>query len=549
MPNFLVFLGVLIPVRDDIELSATLYLPKNYQQGVAAVICLTPYGRDRLHSTAKYFAENGIAFAAVDCRGCGDSSGEFIPHINDGIDGYDCVEWVAKQPWCSARVGMWGGSYSGYVQWATASKRPPSLKAIIPISAALPDVDVPHLGGIYYSFNLQWAALFTGRSPPINLFMDNDYWRSVYEEIRSRELSIFDHAEVVGTSIDPFFKWMESFPKDREARKSLYFIDYGSIDIPSLTVTGTWDSNQLGAVGHYRRKREQRFLEPADSIIIGPWDHAGCMSPAESLGAIKFGSAALVNLQRIALDWFQWHLQDRGRPGWLKKDIAVFDAIAGEWRFFEPDVEAVSVSFGTYGTTENRLHCVDLSGSAHRLELTPVSDANGSQRNPLNISEYIEPDLTAVAQPDAIKLLSEPLVTDLEIYGQVALEFYAQLQGEITDLEVLFYCIPHCQTGLLASRAQIRICREEAVRSGGENWQVCRIENFSFFYGVLTAGCVMQVVIRLLNSIYFQREGDREASGGLSIANSEEQPIVLIVQRRVPKLGVESLLVTNPCNE
>src|SRR5438477_11477393 len=70
--------GVKIPMRDKVELNATLYLPKNSPR-TPVIFTLTPYISDTYHPCAAYFASHGYAFALVDVRGRGNSSGEFEP--------------------------------------------------------------------------------------------------------------------------------------------------------------------------------------------------------------------------------------------------------------------------------------------------------------------------------------------------------------------------------------------------------------------------------------------------------------------------------------
>src|SRR6266403_4855710 len=115
--------GVKIPMRDKVELNATLYLPKTAGGSMPrtpVIFTLTPYISDSYHARAAYFASHGYAFALVDVRGRGNSGGEFEPFVNDPRDGHDLVEWFAKQPFCDGKVAMWGGSYAGFDQWATA---------------------------------------------------------------------------------------------------------------------------------------------------------------------------------------------------------------------------------------------------------------------------------------------------------------------------------------------------------------------------------------------------------------------------------------------
>src|SRR5581483_11944262 len=117
--------GVKIPMRDKVELNATIYLPHATDGSVPklpAVFTLTPYISDSYHARGAYFASHGYVFALVDVRGRGNSGGDFEPFANEPRDGHDVVEWLAHQPFCDGKVAMWGGSYAGFDQWATAKE-------------------------------------------------------------------------------------------------------------------------------------------------------------------------------------------------------------------------------------------------------------------------------------------------------------------------------------------------------------------------------------------------------------------------------------------
>ncbi len=86
--------AVKIPLRDKVELNATLYLPKSSSasQRTPVIFTLTPYISDSYHARAAYFASRGYIFALVDVRGRGNSGGEFEPFANEARDGHDVVE-------------------------------------------------------------------------------------------------------------------------------------------------------------------------------------------------------------------------------------------------------------------------------------------------------------------------------------------------------------------------------------------------------------------------------------------------------------------------
>ncbi len=105
--------------------------------------------------------KRGYALVGVSVRGTGCSEGEFDPFAHTmGTDGYDAVEWAARQPWSDGRVGMIGVSFGGITQLLTAAERPPHLLAIAP-SSATSDLyrDVVYPGGILeYDFTFAWTG-------------------------------------------------------------------------------------------------------------------------------------------------------------------------------------------------------------------------------------------------------------------------------------------------------------------------------------------------------------------------------------------------------
>ena len=104
----------------------------------------------------------GYAVVGVSVRGTGCSQGQFDPFAPTmGRDGYDAVEWIARQPWSNRRVGMIGVSFGGITQLLTAAQRPPHLLAIAP-SSATSDLyrDVVYPGGVLeYDFTFAWTGV------------------------------------------------------------------------------------------------------------------------------------------------------------------------------------------------------------------------------------------------------------------------------------------------------------------------------------------------------------------------------------------------------
>src|SRR5215468_10480576 len=100
----------------------------------------------------------GYAAVGVDGRGSGKSPGECEPwSLAESIDLYDCIEWAARQPWCSGKVGLSGISYYAINQWHVASRQPPHLAAMCVWEGAADWYrDMTHHGGILSTFWQNW---------------------------------------------------------------------------------------------------------------------------------------------------------------------------------------------------------------------------------------------------------------------------------------------------------------------------------------------------------------------------------------------------------
>jgi len=143
--------NVAVPMRDGVTLYADLFLPPG-DGPFPALLQRTPYNKTLARTPLDPLkaAENGFAVVIQDTRGRHQSEGVFYTFRHEQEDGYDTVEWVAAQPWCTGKVGMYGASYVGATQWLAAMGRPPHLAAIMPrITASNTPAGTSPLGNIF----------------------------------------------------------------------------------------------------------------------------------------------------------------------------------------------------------------------------------------------------------------------------------------------------------------------------------------------------------------------------------------------------------------
>jgi len=132
--DIVVMEDVMIPARDGVGLATDIYRPaqngKVIETPLPIILERTPYNKralDRVERNARYFARRGYIFAFQDCRACFRSEGQFDFFWQEGPDGYETVEWLAKQPWSNGKIGTTGTSYAGWTQNSLAVLNPEHL--------------------------------------------------------------------------------------------------------------------------------------------------------------------------------------------------------------------------------------------------------------------------------------------------------------------------------------------------------------------------------------------------------------------------------------
>src|SRR5262245_61527198 len=106
---------VMVPMKDGTRLATDIYLPAGGGK-FPTILSRSPYDKNGDKGNAAFFTKHGYAFVAQDTRGRYNSEGTWRFLADDGKDGEDCVNWIAKQTWSDGKVGMMGTSYVGGTQ-------------------------------------------------------------------------------------------------------------------------------------------------------------------------------------------------------------------------------------------------------------------------------------------------------------------------------------------------------------------------------------------------------------------------------------------------
>ena len=522
--------GIKIPLRDGVHLSGTLYQAADAAGPAPCLLAMTPYATHRNHPRALLFTEQGYVCLIVDVRGRGNSEGEFRPLHNEADDGFDIVEWIAAQSFCDGRVGMFSGSYEGYVQWATARRLPPHLWTIAPGMAAAPGIDFPMRNNIGSPYIRQWLALTAGRTFQQRIFEDQKFWRGKFREWYEGGLALKELDAVVGSRSEYFQEWSSHNSRDAYWESCLPTErEFAAIDLPILTLTGCYDADQPGALFYYR---EHTRLAPQSSaakhyLIIGPWDHASTLAPRPEFAGIKIGAAGLVDVLGLLLQWYDWLLRGASRPPFLKDRVAYYVMGAEAWRY-APSLDAVSAdrvpmyldSIGSariFQSGSLSHQCGQGSADAYVYDPTDrrLGEFEGNSQDPLCLRPTFPTDnLTDqgaifINEDRQLVYHTEPFVEDLEVSGFFELSVWLSIDTPDTGFTASVYEIDARGNSILLTcdwmRARYRegLDRERLIDTTEPLHY--RFERFTFISRLITKGNRLRMVFGPLDSIYSQR--------------------------------------------
>jgi putative CocE/NonD family hydrolase len=532
-------------MRDGVELNATLYLPKTPNVSplkTPVIFTLTPYISDTYHARGAYFASHGYAFALVDVRGRGNCGGEFEPFANEPRDGHDVVEWFAKQPFCDGKVAMWGGSYAGFDQWATAKEFPPHLATIVPAAAAHPGLDYPSYNNIGMTYDVQWFTLTSGRAAQDKLFGDQKFWRTKFLDAYKKHIPFKSLDSFVGNPSANFQRVLKHQMPDAYYEAMMPSREqFQKITLPIMTITGQYDGDELGALTYYRDHMANASPEARAKhfLIIGPWDHAGTRTPADEVAGVKFGRGAIVDLNDLHRQWYDWTMKAGPKPPFLKNQVAYYLLASGnagangDWNYAE-NLESLTANPKTFYLTGPVLgNDAFRSGFFHQdrpkedVRMVPpgkfVYDPLDTHRG--EFVEGVEPKekTAAIDQTFALSIgddglvyHSDPSPNEAPLIGCPALSLSVAIDTPDVDLECDLYEIQPDGTSIALWSDMRRLRyrdspREPKLVRAGEIVK-CDFNPGLFVARRLMKGSRLRLVITAVNSILWQKN---YCSGGV----------------------------------
>lgn len=507
--------GVKIPMPDGILLDATIIRPVD-DIPVPVIFRLTPYTADRFADGGTYFARHGYAWACVDVRGRGNSDGAFVLWTGEGRDGAAVVDFLAAQPWCDGQVAMWGGSYSGKLQWMIAGERPPALKAIAPCCAGMVGLNIAmHNTNMVFCRDHTWLVFMRGVTCNDHAFTDAAYCRGIYAEASKGHIPFRDFDTLAGMPSPIWQEWMRHPMPDA-------FWDAGNvapehfahITLPTLSITGLYDSSQSGTIAF----REQHLAAVAPEIavrsylVIGPWDHSGTSAPKRHLGGLDFGDAAVLDVKALHVAWYDHVMKGAPLPAFLADRVMYFLSGANQWRS-APSVAAATarVEILFLSSPDGGADALARRGTLAPSAPTQPADSyvydpslpahnEGFEGGPLVSPDYLINDaMIRRIDGDGLIYDTPPLPQAADLVGSPTLDLFLSMDVPDTDIRVALYevmasgDVVFLTQDLLRARHRQSPRTEQLVTPG--RIEQYRFERCDFVARRLAPGSVVRLVI------------------------------------------------------
>ena len=460
--------NVMVTMRDGTRLATDVFRP-DAPGRFPVLINRGPYGKDDYVASPDhsvwFFPTHGYVVLSQDCRARFESEGDYYnPLFQEVQDGYDTVEWAARQPWSNGRVGTTGQSYLGATQYtlATNNPLPPQLQAMAPVSASsdFHQSWVYHTGGA-----MEWGwmvpyAIHKGRNTLERLGRSDllaqmdDYVLEPGNFGRPLKDEWFRHLPLknwIGRLQEtaPYFREYFEQELDGPYWWQLNLLrNLEGIKIPLFHVSSWYDIFLEGALNAYRAITDQGGSETArrnQKLLVGPWAHIRPYTRATSVdtGDIDFGPEAQIELHDHLRRWFDYWLKDIDTSIMDEPPVYIFVMGDNRWRH-ENEWPLARTHYTRYylhsdGSANTRSGDGTLSTvppgaePPDRYVYDPADPAPTLRGNTLMIPHGVADQRSTEDRGDVLVYTSDPLEHDLELTGPIKVQLFAASSAVDTD--------------------------------------------------------------------------------------------------------------------
>ena len=442
--RYLIDKDFLITTEDGIEISAIVVREKETEPR-PAILYFTIYSDPSNLQDAILAASRGYIGVFATSRGKGFSKSKIEPYKHEHSDVYAVIDWISKQSWSNGKVGMHGGSYGGFTQWASMKEKiHPALKTIVPSVSAAPGIDVPMENNVFHNFSYNWIPYVTNNTSLDNVvYNDQSRWDKLQTNWfnSGKPYSKMDSIDDAPNKL--FQEWISHPSYDAFWQNMIpYKKEFAHIDIPILTTTGYYDDGQRGAMYYYNE--HMKYKPNAEHyLLIGPYDHWGAQfSSSANLRGYQIDPIANINIkQGLVFDWFDYILKGKEKPSILKDKVNFQVMGTNKW-LSKPSLDEMSNGSLVFYLSEDIASLTNkLMTNKPKIESRFNLDIDFADRSQMNNADYYPWPISkdSINLKDGLVFMSEPLEKETIINGSFSGKLVISANKKDFDFAVNLY--------------------------------------------------------------------------------------------------------------
>lgn len=325
--------SIVIKSNKGNEISLQMIRYKGSEAKVPTILNFGIYRGRKIDYAEKLNAMKGYVIVYATSRGVYLSKDNLAPFEFETEDVNEVIDWIIKQSWSDGKVGMAGGSYNGFSQWAAVKNMHPALKTIVPSASVGFGIDFPMENNVFNTYMIRWLE-YVSRSRYVD-YDDSDTlkWQSLVNKMYTNGTAFKDLDSLNGNKNVFFQKWVQHPSFDTFwTSKIPYKRDFAKVNIPVLTFTGYYDDDQRGAFYYYNE--HYKYNKNADHyLVIGPYDHYGAQGAIKNnLRGYTIDPAANIDHNTLSYEWFDYILKGKKKPGFLKGKVNYQVMGTNQWK-------------------------------------------------------------------------------------------------------------------------------------------------------------------------------------------------------------------------
>ncbi len=434
---------VLIVTPHGATLSAVVVRPKSMSSPQPTALLFNIY-TDLAASlyAGKLAAARGYVGVVADVRGKRLSPDEIVPYEHDANDTHAVIDWISRQSWSDGSVGMFGGSYNGFTQWAATKRLHPALKTIVPMVAAVPGLGLPMWNNVFTNANYGWTFFVTNNKElDHEVYRDRERWNGLAERWFASGRPYRDIDRIDGTPNPLLQRWLEHPAYDTYWQGMVPFgSEFAIIDVPILSITGYFDDGQ-GSALHYVREHYRHKPDADHYLVIGPYDHWGAQArPAPVVRDYRIDPVAHLDMQELTFQWLDHVLRGGPRPDILKDKINFQVMGSNAWRHVASLDEMASETLTLYLSSATEGEYRRLSRTRAPLRESVLQEVDLADRAKMHNAIYPDPvTSSSLDLSNGVGFISEPFDGPVEVNGSFSGVLRVTINKQDMDVAVALY--------------------------------------------------------------------------------------------------------------